>query len=1549
MSPSNKPFQLPAPIAAKLRSVQRRMMGVGFVTAAVAAVAVMLSAMLVAMLVDYLATLYDSPVRPALTLAAMIAAITTLAGWGVYAYRRSGRIDQVAREVDRRVPYLEERWSTVTDFAKQSERNSGQAAVIHPAMARHVADEALRGDEHVDAGDVVSLSGVVKAFLALNLVTVVLVLAAIADWQSTTTLLQRFWAPSANISATKIDAQPGSTVVARGEPLLLSAELSGKPIDEATLILRGASEENNARTTEEQIMLVPHGDDTLSVSHRIRKVEDSFAYRVRGGDGQTDWHDITVSDRPTITQVKLDLLPPEYRKEKEKHLTKLPRRLSAVAGTEFSLAIKPKAKLASLRLQLGAGKTIELKPDDEGWYQWQETLTENLKLTPKLTEPRGLTMRRPPTLQLHVYPDTKPVVKILSPDDEIAVAPDDTIQIDYVAEDDNGIGAAELVVFAEPTEEGAEPVELSRTPLTLGDERGQKRVRGSAELDLSKYKLEDGAGISYAVRVVEQRVEQRVEPPMEGQPNGGQQPAGQQLAEQGGEQTGASQLLSQASAKENNEKVAEENSSQSPADSRAAQGKDQDTERSGDLTNRGDALARSDTERPARKLESKSTASPSDSSKRSTSSDAQSKAMDAQSKAISETANEPAKNAAKDEERQADTGLAKSNIPAAQSSTQVNSAPNNKQPLATNEMRDAKADKSSSTSNSKPIDQKTASKANPSPAATGNSEQASSKKPSSGTPAPGNRSATSSSRSLVAGDMKRDEPSNAAEMPEDKKAQSDAPSEPDAPQLAATADSERTASEQDPDKATAERNAPQPSAGNEPSSSQTASQSRGTNGNNAQPNGGSDRPDNPMTRRMLDIGGQASSSNQMRIKVDKYAGSFAGQQRKKLEIAIAPSLEAIKRHLVRAQKLTRGTLDDLQANKGWQARHHRDVTAAEGTLRKAQEVARKLQGKTHNTPYAFLGLQISDISAANMTPARDYLWKSLRSEGAQRNDEVRMGWQQIGQALSRLDTTSRKYESTRREFALADATQKIEKMYRVFIEDSMIRPFGEDSGNRGSRHSRKMAELELDEEYLARLQEVMEMRRDLLAELSKILAEDPRLLRRFMDNFRNQADNLRNQLADLHDAQDRLTEEMDIWADQSKRKAALPLMAGLRLDEASLIADGLSKLSAQFDAWMPLDGDRTKGPLPETLDQINRISADARELADKAAAAARSKERLAVDDPLVKQGMEVYEGLRQLEVRLRSLGSEESLQDQSGLLINRLADTRVLITRTSSWNRRIKELTTGKMQRVAAIEQYELATKTDELAGKLADVEQQLAVTLQTEDGTLPPTIAAKAQQLLEALDRRVTPNQLAAAIALERETWSRVFQRQQAAGKGLAEAEKLFDEMLQLAIDELDQLPVQDPIAQLLQEPTLDDILRELEQQLALPEELGIPPRRSNIQRIDDWLRPGGGGGGNGGRMIARQMQSDQQRMQRAMQQARREALKRIREGRKVQVLAPKKGRKPKAESTDWNVLVSKLEDNLLQGRDKLPPKKYRAAIEQYYALINDAASDERESESDE
>jgi hypothetical protein len=328
----------------------------------------------------------------------------------------------------------------------------------------------------------------------------------------------------------------------------------------------------------------------------------------------------------------------------------------------------------------------------------------------------------------------------------------------------------------------------------------------------------------------------------------------------------------------------------------------------------------------------------------------------------------------------------------------------------------------------------------------------------------------------------------------------------------------------------------------------------------------------------------------------------------------------------------------------------------------------------------------------------------------------------------------------------------------------------------------------------------------------------------------------------------------------------------------------------------------------------------------------------------VAEGQALYERATQAETTLRQLSASEEDAEIAAFAANRMVDTRKVIESTSAWVRQARAHQAEKYSRAAEVEQYRLAMKTDELAGKLGSIEQTLSGLMERQDGSLPEPIAVKAREFLAALDKEASPNQLAAVYALHVDDMPRATERQVLAGGALDKAEQLYDEMIKLAIAEMDKLPVQDPISNLLDDPTLDELLAQLEQEQSMAELLGVPPRPSNLRIVDDWLRPNGSlsMGGGGRNWMQQQMRRDDQRTQRQLDQAYRRAIARaLKESTpKSKIALPQR-----TKLSDWNRLVSKLNDDVGQGRDKAPPEQYRRAIEQYFAQISRAVAEEEKS----
>jgi hypothetical protein len=1482
MTRHSQDFRVPLAVADKLEAVRARAWKMRLLTAAVGGIVVLLATMGISMAIDRWATLYSPAWRSLLTFSALAATGLTFLAWVVAAWRYVNRVERVAADVDRQVPKLEERWTTIAHLSSPE-----KARDVHPAMFRQVAAEANNYSSQVDPHEVVRPDGVFRAAWCLTAVAAILAIAVVMDSHRTAVLFKRFWLPMANISATEILPIAQESVVARGESLEIAAELKGTPVREATLFLipEGADEQT--------ITLVPRGDEHERLTHRVRSVKEPLRYRLRAGDGQSDWQEVAVADRPELAAATLKLIAPTYTQQEPLEFDKLPRRLSALMGSTLQFAFKPLQPVAKLHLDLSGGKEQPLLMDADGWYRWEVKVTENVSLSPILEEEHGLTNKRPPLCDVQARPDKPPVVRILTPNEEVAVRPDEKVPVTFVAKDDVRVGSAELVVFDEGGKPGAEPRILDTIPVPLGDQEGATEVKATVDLDLSKYKVQDGAQLSFAVRVREDR--SLLSPVVPQQPglNGGE--VTQDEVFEGDASTVANAQQSQSNSKQ--PQPAPQQAASAPNTEAPQPQPAEESVATAEQTSTDDSPA---SEKPT---------SPTDEPS------AISKAI---SKAIAEAMPEKLKDlAAKNAGPEASSASAEPSTGADPNVTASKETTSDRQSLSTASSETAQPQTTSQADQEQP-------------------QQVAQSSP----PQAGNSSPQPMADGQPSQQANANQPQQAAPSAEPS-------SEPTAEQMAE--------SESNPNQ--------QPSGQSAQNSSNQQSQPRQPKPNQM---AGSTPPPNNRAMNQLDVPppAQSSTSNRMRLKVDEWAGSFAGQERTQLEMAISPQLQEIDLLLEKAEKLSRSVLDHLDAGNEWADAQGRDIDSAGQQIAKSLEIVEDLEQKTHGTPYAFVGLQLVNIGKAHMQPARREYWKALQTNAESRVTATRDAWQHTVRAREMLGEITSKFETARREYALAESVEKVKKMYQVFVENSMAMLSGNDDENGSSPYRRKRVEFELDEEYLARLQEVIEMRNKMRAELAKILADDPRLLRRFLDSQQNRRRILRHELEEMIESQRELNREVLAWsqADEAAKPELQAMMLQRHAETSADLAVDAAVLQDRFDTWLPLAQEMNNADVQTAAKLLQDVATATQELSADADAYIIQNQQATLKEPaeegklfeetaetpITEMGVSVediaadaqslHNQLANLEVSLRQLGMQQDRSDLAVFAANRMVETRDLIASTSEWMRQLKQHQDGNYQNAAEVEQYRLATQTDKMAGKLANLEQQMSALLQRVDNKIPENIALKSRELLASLDEQAAPNQLSAVYALRRNQLPRAVERQTTALEAIEQAGKDYDELIQMAIKELDKLPVQDPIASLLEDPTLDELLAGLEQEFAIEELLGIPNRPSNLQISGDFMRLGGDNSvatASNQRMMMNQMLQQQRMRQRRLDRAYRRAVARaLKEGEAIEAMDDEL--ELAKETVDWNVLLSQLGDDLEQGADKAPPERYRRAIEQYFRQIS-------------
>ena len=1519
---SNSKTAMPDKILRQVQQVRRSSQSRDRKYAWLIGASVLAITMIVAMLVEAQLNLFSHTLRFALTAVSLVA--TGICGWAFWqrGKRQNERLVTAAKEVDSAFPALEQRVSTLTSCEEDRLKSKLTA---HPAMLERLVAETSSIHQTVKPKPVVSQK-VLKLPLKC-LAAAGLVMLGLLVWDAPKTMVQlgRFWAPWANLSVTNVSSVEQNNVVARHEPIKLTAALGGRQVEELQFVSRSVED---AELSETRVW--PSSKDPSVAMFRRSKASESFDYRFRAGDGQTKWHRVTVADRPKIEDLKVRIVPPAYTGKPTKTLRKLPKKLRVVAGSRLEVEVKPKTDVRTARLTMGKTDWLPMELAEAGVYQGSMELHQPVNFEVQLTELHGLVNRRPPHCRLQVVADQAPRVKIVRPTKTAVLLPDETIDIHFKASDDHGIQEMALRVYTQ--REGEEVPTVHEVPIPLENEKNRRKIKGSVALDLAQFDLQDGDTIRYEVRAsdnfmpMETLFDETETQPMEGVElvQNAETPKPADNQKQSAEANNSSDVKQNetvlAEAADPNAQVAQANREENSDDQTAQNAANSQMNNAQAQNTQGDASQAQNSQSPGSQPQP--------------------------SNGNSSEQNQIAKNSSN--EGNADDDSDRNENPA--------------------EARDGMGDR-----------KEVAGKGQQPPAdrmANGASEQSSSANENKiGTP--GEESDVDAKAPDAAAVAKSDAPTKEGTPADsDPSAKSSDPSNQASQSSQANSNQGKAGQPNSGQPNSSQAKAGQPNSG-QPNSSQPNSSAQANNKSSNSSNGQSSssdspKPDSPkmaandkpdaekpneeksetpedeattppksdpvqMATRKLDVGGQSASSGQQQIKVDQYAGGFNSEHRNKLEIAIAPVLELLKASLENAGKDVRRVMNPTTADPVTGALAVSVLQDAGVELKNGSEAVIGLNSKTRNTPYAFVGLRLESIRTADVAPAWEDVRNAIDADGEARMNHSSTAWNHINRALAMLESLEKKYEQVKRDLKRADDIQKFKKMHQIFVEKSMamLNPKDPSAGN---GQDRKAVEFDLDEEYLKRLKEVLKMRQEMMAELARILADDPQLLRRYMNSMNARTGSIRDQLTFIAGDQKALTYRINAWVEATKNPSQLAEHVvdemEVHLAEIQELANRLANVQDEFVSWLPLADDVKKGDAAETMEsfkaagiELTGIVADVDAIL---ASGGLNPDYARQVGPLLDKATDADKRMAEISRSLQRMADDQTDYELANNATRRLPNLQKVRQLTQQWAGKLELLIDDQIGEIYSVDQESRRAQLLEYSVKIASLDSQLVAAMQTEDGELPEGVAEKSAELQRLLDVEIPANQLIAAQTLSDGDATLAKSQQNGLVVDFEHAEQLFDEILQAIADELDKLPVQDPIASLLEDPTLDEILFQLENELDDIEKLGLSLRPSNLMFM--------GNGRGSMSSLMRQLMGQRQRMRNLSNQAYRNALARAR-------VKDKNKRKPKLAKDDrrWNLLVSELDEDMLQGDKKVPPERYRSAIDQYFEKISKLKNEPR------
>lgn len=1468
MSQSMPSGFLPSAMEEKLSQISRRQAVISVLRAVAIGVAVLFVTMVAAMLIDWQLTLFSTGIRTALTMTSLALSTAALLMAGVPSLLASLKRIQAARSADAEIPQLEERWQTVVAVANSPRQLASATA---QAMLQQVTSEAVAIGRIVQPRRVADLESLHTALKTLAVSTVLLVGFLAIDWQQTSVLLRRFVAPASAISATSLDCVTGDVTVARGEFVDLIAEMKGLRRTSAMLsIVRGDAK-------PETIDVAPDKKSSDRFVHRLQ-ADETFQYRVRAGDGQTALHTVTVVDYPVLAEVRLTVISPAYLNRPNVEKTILPGRLKVMQGSLLQLQMRPKAVLHRFELTVtpeavaeenstAKPQTYVLSADHDGWYLFDTQLNENLSISPRLWNAHGLTNEDRTVCRIQVIGDNAPVARVLTPTEEMSVAVDDVVDIKFEAHDDHGITKAELVVYDESAADEGKPAPVLKVlPIPLDDQHLAKHIIGTTQLDLKQLDLKPGTQVSYAVRVTDNRMVADERTTMSSHQAGSTEPKPTNaVANQK-----SSSTESNADASSQGRPTSQANKAKSGDDSQNSDGetgknaagdsaqsvdspKDSGQEVANDAAGKvpDDHVANSSEKArsgASGKLITKAAEDPKEhSAMRDERSDAEGKPLESEADILS-SAGDSDKSPVNNSNKASDKSLKGAKLGGDIAASEADDPANSSHDPADKDSKDAPPPKSP---NGNLKQEKKSSKDAPS----SNSDNTSSmtavtnddKK--SGDLANGTASDDKPADRPSAKSEKVTSPNDTQESSGDESGQSETQSAAANDTQGRHGDSKTESVASQPENVPTKDDAGESKVGDDEKTSKSSGQGNSNTGLSTKSSSkkSSKSEEGPPPTQMLALSPQQSESGQnaetnrriLKIKERLSALAEARETRKVETSNVRDRVVQIDGMLAEAetgltQIVNREIPDDDQSA------HYKRLDTHLG---KVEGKISSLRKDTRDEQFAFVGLQMLDIGRSHVTPAREKVFIAIREPVSASSGHSRGALQKIVRARELLAALLKRYDRVARDQQLADALKDGIKMYEVYVEK--MQQLMREARQNQNPLDRKMAVIEVGQEFLDRYAEVLTMRREMLAEFGRILGDDPRLLARYLDLVKRRRSSLRDQLSELSKRQRETFGELSGWqiADEDQRGDLWNLAVELRMQASTQLAKDAAELSERVEKQFPL-------VLEATHPTSARVIALSREIAETSRGISlEAKRQIREPDSSIDLRPKARQ-LTQLFVELDAKLEQLSFENLTGVEVATYASGRLLESRTVAdqanlWRRTAEHVHEKRYHGLTEVDQHRIAIATELLRVDLLGIETELAAQFQQlAEKSIPEPIVAQIQELHQLM-QDITFEQTAAEFAMSENRLSAAEKLLKQASDNYTEAEALFDRMRRAIADALDEITVPNPTVADLEDPKLDDFLTQLEREPNIDAQLGIPERPRNLRIIADsleWQQEGGG-----------------------------------------------------------------------------------------------------------
>ncbi|MBM4148548.1 MAG: hypothetical protein FJ224_05845 [Lentisphaerae bacterium] len=509
-----KPLKhLPGLVARTVRAFYRRQRFYGLLRVLLAPVLCFGVLALVAMHIDRFFFLESGARRLLSLLSVGVSAAVALVALGVHMWRRLS-VRRVAYELEAMLPKSAgERLVTLDSVLSGQRDAAGAGSDVHAALvAQLTAETEALCRATPRAGRLARDARLRRQLRAAVVLAALWTGFCLLPGYQFPLMMQRLLQPGANLSKPsfmRLTVTPEAPVIGRNGEVVVQVNVEG----EIPALLRrplrwiGADSEVSLLATG-SVTRVTMGAGVRAMNRVQRRlhvasisdVKESFGYRVRCGDAQTDIRLVRVVPQPRVTALTIEAEPPAYTKLAAIRVEQPEEPVSVFAGSRVQVRFaSDQSALRSVQLIDPRDDRViaEVEADSEtGDYLYAFEMKDSVEMEVRLVNRDGFANVERAAFSLALLEDAPPGVRLAYPLADVTAVQGDLVPVDVALNDDLGLQEAAIHYRINPEQN----LDAAGREVSLVIDQGRAEQRVLAQLDTETLGAVPGDEIVFWVR-----------------------------------------------------------------------------------------------------------------------------------------------------------------------------------------------------------------------------------------------------------------------------------------------------------------------------------------------------------------------------------------------------------------------------------------------------------------------------------------------------------------------------------------------------------------------------------------------------------------------------------------------------------------------------------------------------------------------------------------------------------------------------------------------------------------------------------------------------------------------------------------------------------------------------------------------------------------------------------------------------------------------------------------------------------------------------------------